>query len=435
MPTQTATRHRAFAPQRILALGLILAAATLPAQAEEPVLTPERAVAIALAGNPTLAQIKARAEALAALPGQEGALADPSLSFEALNLPTAYGLNLHKEDMTMLEVGVSQTIPFPGKRALKEQAATLDAQAAVHTVEEARLRLARDVQSRWWQLAYMHRALGVIADTEKLLQQIIDIADARYRVGAASQQDALEARLELAKLGQERAQHIGMHTAETARLNALLNRPADSPVHLPETIDTRLPDLHAPADLANLAERARPVLDQRRSSVAAAQSRLELAEKEVYPDFTLGAGYAFRQDTPNGQSRSDFLNFRLSLNLPIYAGTKQAAMVDQRQGELLKERYALEEAQRKVESELAAALAAYQASREQFRLYEANILPLAQQTITAALSGYQVGQSDFLAVLRAENTWFEARLQYWQAQAEARQALARLLAAVGDETP
>ena len=335
----------------------------------------------------------------------------------------------------MLEVGVSQTIPFPGKRALKEQAATLDAQAAVHTVEEARLRLARDVQSRWWQLAYMHRALAVIADTEKLLQQIIAIADARYRVGAASQQDALEARLELAKLGQERAQHVGMHTAEAARLNALLNRPANSPVHLPETIDTRLPDLHSPADLADLAERARPVLDQRRSSVEAAQSRLELAEKEVYPDFTLGAGYAFRQDAPNGQSRSDFLNFRLSLNLPIYAGTKQAAMVDQRQGELLKERYALEEAQRKVESELAAALAAYQASREQFRLYEANILPLAQQTVTAALNGYQVGQSDFLAVLRAENTWFEARLQYWQAQAEARQALARLLAAVGDEAP
>jgi cobalt-zinc-cadmium efflux system outer membrane protein len=417
----------------LLALSLILTAR--PAPAEEPALTPERAVAIALAGNPTLAQIKARAEALAALPDQEGALADPSLSFEALNLPTGYGLNLHKEDMTMLEVGISQTIPFPGKRALKEQAATLDAQAAAHTVEEAHLRLARDVQSRWWQLAYMHRALAVIADTEKLLQQIIDIADARYRVGAASQQDALEARLALAKLGQERAQRLGMHTAEAARLNALLNRPANSPIRLPEEIDTRLPDLHSPADLADLAERARPVLDQRRISVEAARSRLELAEKEVYPDLTVGAGYAFRQDAPNGQTRSDFLNFRLSLNLPIYANTKQAAMVDQRQGELLKERYALEEAQRKVESELAAALATYHASREQFRLVEANILPLAQQTVTAALSGYQVGQSDFVAVLRAENAWFESRLQYWQAQAEARQALARLLAAVGDEAP
>ena len=117
MLTQTTARHRAFAPQRVLAVSLAVAAATLPAHAEEPALTPERAVAIALAGNPTLAQIKARAEALAALPDQEGALADPSLSFEALNLPTAYGLNLHKEDMTMLEVGVSQTIPFQIGRA------------------------------------------------------------------------------------------------------------------------------------------------------------------------------------------------------------------------------------------------------------------------------------------------------------------------------
>lgn len=416
-----------------LAPALALCLAALAVQAEEPVLTAERAVGIALDGNPNLAQIKARAAALAAVPAQEGSLPDPTLSFEALNLPTASGFNLHQEDMTMLEVGISQTLPFPGKLALREQAAAFEAEAAAHTVAEARLRLAREVRSRWWRLAYMHHALLIIADTEQLLKQVVDIADTRYRVGEGLQQDVLEARLELAKLGQERAQHIGMHRGEIARLNALLNRPADTAIRLPEEIDTQLPDLHTGADLVALAEHNRPVLDQGRKRVDAARSRVALAEREFYPDFTLGAGYAFRQNTPTGQSRSDFASFRLSLNLPIYAGSKQASMVDQRNSELLKERYALEEAERKIEAELAAGLAEYRGNREQFGLYQRDILPLAEQTVIAALNAYQVGKTDFQAVIRAENAWFETRLRYWQALAEARQSLAKLMAVAGDE--
>lgn len=152
---------------------------------EAAVLTPQRAVAIALEGNPGLAQIRARAEAMAAIPAQEGALPDPVLNVGLLNLPTRH-FDLRREDMTMLEVGISQLVPFPGKLALREQAATLEAEAAVHTVEEARLQLARDVVSRWWQLLALERTLRIIADSERLLQQLAAIADTKYRVGEGS---------------------------------------------------------------------------------------------------------------------------------------------------------------------------------------------------------------------------------------------------------
>ncbi len=403
--------------------------------ADEPVLTAERAVAIALEGNPGLAQIKARAEAMAAIPSQEGSLPDPTLNFDALNLPTADGLNLRKEDMTMLEVGVSQAIPFPGKLALKEKASAFEAEAAANTVEEARLRLARDVKIRWWQLMYMHRSLIIIADTERLLRQLVEIADTKYRVGEGLQQDALSARLELAKLGQQRAQHIGMHRSEIARLNALLDRPMDNPIRLPDEVETELPEIRSEADLLVLAERSRPLLEQRKNAINAAQARLELARKDYYPDFTVGAGYAFRQSTPTGQSRSDFANFRLSLNLPIYADSKQAKAVDQRNSELMKERYALNEAERRIQTEIASALAVYRGNREQFQRFADSILPLAQQTVSSALTAYQVGKTDFLNVIRAENAWFDYQMQYWQALADGQQALARLLAAVGKEAP
>jgi outer membrane protein TolC len=401
--------------------------------ADEPIMTPERAVAIALAGNPGLAQIKARAEAMAAVPSQEGSLPDPAVSFGALWLPTASGLSLDRDDFTMLEVGISQAIPFPGKLTLKQRAAAFEAEAAANTVEEARLRLARDVHIRWWQLMSLHRSLLIIADTERLLQQLVEIADTKYRVGEGLQQDVLSARLELANLSQLRARHIGQHRAEIARLNALLNRPADNPIRLPDTVDTHLPDIRAEKDFQEQAEQSRPLLTERKNAIDAAQSRLELAKKDYYPDFTLGTAYSIRQNTPTGQSRSDFASFTLSMNLPIYADRKQAKAVDQRQSEWLKERYALDEAQREIQSEISASLALYQGNREQFELFEKSVLPLAQQNVAAALSAYRVGKAGFPDVIRAKNGWFAYQMQYWQTLAEARQALAQLAAAVGRE--
>lgn len=428
-----AYRHGAMAVLCLSGFFSSLSVLATPSPEEGESITPERAVAIALEGNPGLAQIRARAEAMAAIPSQEGTLPDPTLSFGALWLPTASGLSLDRDDFTMLEVGVSQAIPFPGKLALKQKAAGFEAEAAAHTVEEARLRLARDVNIRWWQILSVHRSLLVIADTERLLQQLVEIADTQYRVGEGFQQDVLSAQLELARLVQLKARHIGLHRAEMARLNALLNRPADSPLPLPDAVDTRLPDIRSDADLREQGEQSRPLLAERRSALDAARSRLELAKKDFYPDFTLGTAYAFRQNTPSGQSRSDFASFQLSMSLPIYADRKQAKAVDQRNAEWLRERYALDEAQRETQSEISASLALYQSNREQFRQFEGGVLPLAQQNVTAALTAYQVGKAGFPDVIRAENTWFAYRMQYWQVLAEAHQALAQLSAAVGRE--
>ena len=72
----------------------------------ESILTLDLAIEHALAGNPGLGEIKARAEAMATIPEQEGALPDPTVNLGLLNVPTS-SFNLHQEDMTMLEVGVS----------------------------------------------------------------------------------------------------------------------------------------------------------------------------------------------------------------------------------------------------------------------------------------------------------------------------------------
>ena len=162
-------------------------------------LTLQAAAELAVQDNPGLAQIKSRAQAMAAIPSQVGTLPDPMLSFNALNLPTDT-FDTRQEPMTQMQFGLSQTIPFPGKLSLREQAASYEAAAALQDVAEARNWLLRNVKNLWWQIFYLDHALQIVESNRILLKQFIQIARTKYEVGEGLQQDVLLAQLELSKL-------------------------------------------------------------------------------------------------------------------------------------------------------------------------------------------------------------------------------------------
>ncbi|EGG98354.1 Heavy metal RND efflux outer membrane protein2C CzcC family [gamma proteobacterium IMCC2047] len=85
-------------------------------------------------------------------------------------------------------------------------------------------------------------------------------------------------------------------------------------------------------------------------------------------------------------------------------------------------------------ADISSAVTDYERASEQFRLFESGIVPQSRQTVESMLAGYQVNQVDFLNLVRSQVTLFNYELQYWKALSDAKQALARLQAAVGEET-
>ncbi|GAB6068274.1 TolC family protein [Methylothermus subterraneus] len=414
--------------------GLVLWLGTAAAETATPTLTPltlTAALAQAECGNPSLAAIRARYEALKAIPPQEGSLPDPEISFAAMSLPVDT-FNTGKEDMTQLQFGISQAFPFPGKLRLKQEAAEWEAKAAGEDVKELRLKLLRDVEIVWWRLYYLDRALAIIAANQDLLRQFVEIAKTKYTVGQGLQQDVLLAQLELSRLIDLELQLQGLRGQEAAQLNALIDRPADAPVNLPAEVARTLPETPQEPDLFRRAEEKRPLLARIHNQIEAARTRVDLAKKEFFPDFKLGAFHGFRHgQDPSGKSRPDFLTLSLSMNLPLYFATKQAKAVDQRQSELLRQQFRWQDTWNQVRAEIASALADYRRARDQAVLFDRGILPQARQTVASMLAGYQVGKVDFLNLVSAQITLYNYEIQYWKTLAEARQALARLEAAVG----
>lgn len=416
-------------------LGLLLFSACVVA-GDEPVskdvLTLKSATEQAVRDNPDLAQMQARAQAMAAIPSQMGTLPDPEVSLNAMSLPVNT-FSTRQEDMTQLGVGISQSFPFPGKLALREQAAAFEAEAATHNVTEVRWRLLSEVKTTWWLIFYLDRAMQIVNSNHALLRQFVEIAKTKYEVGEGLQQDVLLAQLELSKLLDQQLMLKASRRNAASSLNALLDKPANEEIRLPDKVESLLPVIKQEPLLYQQAETSRAVLEGNRQDINAAQSRLDLAKKDYLPDFNLGVSYGARANMPSGDRRADLLSLNLSMNVPIFAAQKQAKAVDQRTSELMQGQYALQDQWNKVRSQISQAYNDYRRAKDQVVLFETGIVPQARQTVASMLAGYQVNKVDFLNLVRSQITLFEYETQYWKALTEANQALAQLSAAVGKE--
>jgi len=417
-------------------LCLLLAGAFMlsmtPAAAAQPIML-DAAVTKALSASPELAAMKARAKALVAISDQVETLPDPYLSINMLNLPLD-SLSFSQEAMTQLQLGITQALPYPGKLALRAQAANQEAGAVAAEVTEQRLQLVQAVKTVWWNIFYYDRALEVVERNEALLSQFVNVAETRYQVGRGLQQDILLAQLELSKLRDNTIRLQNRRENEATRLNVLLDYPPNRPVQLPVTVDETLPVLASSSMLQTRAVAFRPALAAQNERMAAARSRIDLAQKDYAPDFKLGAAYGLRSGhNVDGTRRADFGSVMLSMTLPLYAGSKQARAVDQRNAEWLAQKFWLQQQRNRVAVEVQQAMNDYQRAGQQVALFRQEIIPQAQQTVDAMLAGYQVGKVDFLNLVRSQSQLYDYETEYWRALSVANQALARSVAAVGEE--
>jgi len=430
------TIHRRWLFLSAIALGAANSTVYASEYDSAPVLTEGSAVEVAIRDNPSLAEMQRRYEALAEVPSQVGTLPDPMVSLNAMNFPT----DTYKRDqeaMTQLQVGFSQVFPFPGKLSLKEEAAEYDARAAGHSVDELRLQLIKNVKSKWWQLYYMDRALETVDSNQALLRQFITVAKTKYETGKGLQQDVLLSQLELSRLMDQEIQLEAIRRNQAIQLNILMDRPANDPITLPDTVSKMMPNLVDESELYQKAASVRPRLKQMETQIDAAKSRLDLAKRDYYPDFKLGVTYGDRtgdNPPPRGGARSDFLSVMVGVKIPLYAGRKQSKAVSQKSLEVQKNRYALLDEKGLVTAAISSAVTDYHRAKQQYSLFGSGIVPQAQQTVQSMLAGYQVSEVDFLNLVRSQMTLFNYELQYWKALSDAKQALARLEAAVGEES-
>jgi outer membrane protein TolC len=406
------------------------AACETPATASLPpafdgvdVLTAEAVAQQVVARNPTLAQMMAAWQAASARYPQVTSLDDPNLGLTVA--PGSIGSNNVEFGY---RVEVSQKFPFPGKLDLRGQNSVAEANAALLDVADARLQLIESATSAFCDYFLAFRALQVNDDNLTLLERARKTAASRVVTAKAAQQEVVQIDVEIGRQHERGRTLERMKRVAAARINTLMHSPPDAPLPPPPEKITPADALPAVEELRSRAVAERPDLQALASRIKAEEALLGLAHREFCPDFEAMAAY----DTimGNGPTRDLAGQVAVRLNVPLRRDRRRAAVAEA-EARVAARRADLARLTDQVHFQVQEAYEQAAESDDLVRLYEANILPAAENNVKAAQPAYVAGQIPLLGLLEAQRNLVGLRDRYYETLTDALRRRATLERVLG----
>lgn len=387
-------------------------------------------IATALANNPELKASDARWRMFREKIAQARSFDDPMLTLAIRNGVVTDPFNFEKEPMTGKVIGLSQKLPFWGKRGLKGEVAAKTADAYRWSTEERKVELVRMVRVAWYRLYDIDKSLGIVAKNIRILDDFITLAETRYSVNQGTQTDILKAQVERSRLLDMRITLEQRRKSAQASLNTLLYRPAETPIgSIPDF--TLTPVTTSPKELQEMAYANRPQIKSLRARIASGEAGLKLADREFYPDATVFAEYVQR-DQFAGSSGNDMYSLGVTFNLPVRR-ERRHAVVAEVNSEITMATEELDSLKNSINYGIADLLAQMERQRKLVELYKTGIIPQADQALESATINYRVNKVDFLTLLDSQMTLFNYEREYYDSLAGYQMKLAELEALVGKD--
>ncbi len=373
--------------------------------------------------NPELKAAAHSAAASKAMIPAAGALPEPTVSFETMGKLIPPKL-MAGDPSSARTYGVEQEIPFPGKRGLKENIASAEADSQQFNHQLVHLKTMSELKQAFFELYFAHKSIETLMKNKDLLANFTQIAESRYKVGQTIQQDVLKAQVESSKiLDRLLVQGQKKRTAE-AKINSILYRPAESPVGKPAEFKKAELALSL-EELTQLALNASPTIKVQESEISRRQYGVQLAQKEFYPDFAVGFTYYERDQNP------EMYRLMVSAKVPIYFWRKQQPELEAARLNLSSARSMRDNANSTVRYQVKEAYTTVTTSDKLAKLYSSAIVPQANLALSSAIANYQVGKIDFLQLIDASMALLEYELKYYESITEFHKALAQMEPLVG----
>jgi outer membrane protein, heavy metal efflux system len=378
--------------------------------------------------NPEIQVAAHGAQAAGHAARQAGALPDMQIMLQQLSVgsPRPFA-GYTNSDFAYIGLGVAQEFPWPGKRTLRAQVAGAQADA-MRTQSGAVSRIViEQVKMTYFKLAYLQATLDILLRDDKLLVEMEQTAESRYRVGQGNQQEVLKAQLQHTRILQEIAVHHREQGQLQAQIKQLLGRAQDSPDIVSETLRERT----LPASASELLQQARqenPEINARQQLVQRADLQTDLARKEFRPDF--GLQYIYQN---TDRKFRDYYMLTFTVTLPN-RGRRRAEVAEAMENRQTAAAELTAEVQRRL-AEVQDQYVIAKTSTEQLKIFREGLLPQAEATFRAAITAYQANRQDFETLLSSFRDVLDFEEQYQKELSEHESALARLESLTGVTVP
>jgi outer membrane protein TolC len=348
----------------------------------------------ALRNNPDILAAQKGLEASRQRPSQASSLPETMLSLGYTSNGSPRPLaGIGMEPTANAGFMVTQEFPFPGKRKLRGELAQRESEAEFQRYQQAQLRVVAKVKEAYHRLHHAWEIIELLEEHRDVLRKFLRIAEARYAAGKAMQQDVLQAQTRISilevRIEKERLDRLNREND----LYTLLNR-RDRTERLPRP--PHITGGQFKLDLEKLTGQARlnaPMLIEEEKNIQRSETALNLARKDIYPDYAISGGYFNMGQMP------DMYQFRVDFKLPASLFRKQRAMVAEQSHMLTGARRSYEASLQRLLGEIRAEYMAAQSATRLMELYTKTIGPQTNLTLESSLTAYEAGQVDFLNVL------------------------------------
>jgi len=357
--------------------------------------------------NPTIKASKARWEASTMRPSQEGSLPNPIIGGRIKNVSFS-DITLGEDPRSDIQAFVSQEIPFPGKLSSKEEIAQQESDAQRWLSDAISRKVIADLKEAYFDWFFINKSIEITNRNKELLQKFTKIAEVKYEVGMGIQQDVLKAQVEVSGFIERLELLAKRKEIVETRIKKILNRPLESYLGEPEEI-TKSELAITLAEITDATSEYAPLIKSSSEIVDSREESLKLAKKEYLPDFILGA------------------------TVPLYYWRKERFGVREAALEVSEAQENYESTKNNLLFEVKDNYITATTAEKLVQLYQTGIIPQSTLSLESAISGYQVGNIDFLTLLNNLVTLFNFELEYYGQLTEYQKALARIEEIAGVE--
>ncbi len=425
---------------------LVLGLSTFSVQAEK-VVSLEQAIALAQKNDPWLHGSRLKQKALENRSIAAGTLPDPTVTLGIMNLPTDTW-NAEQEGMTQLKVGVSQMFPRGDSLAIKQSQLKIESTTYPLLRENRKAKLKSQVSQLWLDAYLAQQTIKLIEQDRALFEQMAEVAEASYStvVGKTRQQDVIRAQLEIVQLEDRLTSQKQILETTIARLNEWLhlfdahslNYSLDFDAQpLDFSVSTELPAIRLTnPSILKASNYARNLLAEELADHPAllaidvkrrvSEKDVELVKQQYEPQWGVNASYAYRDDTPFGNSRADLFSIGVTFDLPLFTENRQdrqvAASIAEAEAVKTEKILLTKQMISAVEKELR------QLKRLSDRqvIYQEQLLKQTHDQAEASLTAYTNDDGDFAEVVRARIAQLNARISALKIDIDALKTVVRI---------
>jgi hypothetical protein len=326
---------------------------------------------------------------------------------------------------------VIMNFPFPGMLTLKGNIVEKDIDISKIELKRRVQDIITEIKESYYETAYLYSAIQIMKDVLDILQRMGEAVRAVYIAGRASLNDMVKIQMEIDRMENELIVFEERKKAIQLKMNKLLNiREEFIPEGFPDIEPVRLE--YTKETLLRIGEKE--ILEIKGLTARLERMRLmiEMAEKEFYPDFTVGFSLFQNRITRQVGTGAEEPAFS---EMPMVRSDnwfgKNDAYIRETKVKYKEMEMEIGNMKNMTVSNINDAIYRYENADRSYRLYKSKLVPKSEVTVDIAEALYINKRIDFMDLINSQDLYLKNNLMLKEAVRDMNIEAARIERLVG----